>query len=125
MFGDERIIKDWAEFVVGLYGDSQKVIAIEEMGELIQAVTKDMRGKADLQNLSEEIGDVALTLAQLMILYSKEEPDFEKMVHLSMISKMRRTIERFLEEQNKEREEEDNGGNVDSEGLRKIERHTA
>lgn len=64
MFGDERIIKDWAEFVVGQYGDSQKVIAIEEMGELIQAVTKDMRGKTDLQNLSEEIGDVVLTLAQ-------------------------------------------------------------
>lgn len=125
MFGNERIIKDWAEFVTGQYGDSQKVIAIEEMGELIQAVTKDMRGKADLQNLSEEIGDVVLTLAQLMILYSKEEPNFEKMVRLSMILKMRRTIERFLEEQNKEREEENNGGDVNGEGLRKIKRHTA
>lgn len=90
-------IKEWAKYMIGKYGNSQKIIAIEEMGELIQAVTKDIRGKPDYDNLAEEIGDVVLVMTQLILLYEKEKPDFVESIRASEKRKMLRTIKRIME----------------------------
>ena len=40
-------------------------VAIEEMGELIQALTKVIRGKPDFDNVAEEIADVEIAMEEL------------------------------------------------------------
>lgn len=47
----------------------QSVVAMEEMGELIQEISKDLRGKGDVEHLAEEIADVQIMLEQLMIMH--------------------------------------------------------
>lgn len=47
----------------------QSVVAMEEMGELIQEISKDLRGKGDIAHLAEEIADVQIMLDQLMIMH--------------------------------------------------------
>ncbi len=94
-----EFIQRWADAVVAHYEDAQKIIAIEEMGELIQAITKDIRGKTDINNLAEEIGDVILTVSQLILLYSQNDDGFEKAVERSMNQKMLRTIRKMSKEE--------------------------
>lgn len=51
----------------------QKIVAIEEMAELIQAICKDFRGKLNMENLVEEMADVQIMLDQLQIIYDAHE----------------------------------------------------
>lgn len=51
----------------------QKIVAIEEMAELIQAICKDFRGKLNMENLTEETADVQVMLEQLKIIYDAHE----------------------------------------------------
>lgn len=52
------------------YGKTtQLIMAMEEMSELIQALSKDIRGKTDIENIAEEIADVEIMLAQLKIIF--------------------------------------------------------
>ena len=54
---------------INTYGNaSQKVKAIEEMGELIQAISKSLVDNKN--NVEEEIADVEIMLTQLKIMYS-------------------------------------------------------
>ena len=53
------------------YGaDLQKQVAIEEMSELTKEICKDFRGKANRENIIEEIADVQIMLYQLMAMYN-------------------------------------------------------
>ncbi|WP_230311965.1 MazG nucleotide pyrophosphohydrolase domain-containing protein [Turicibacter sanguinis] len=47
----------------------QQMVAIEEMGELLQAISKRARGKDNRDNLAEEIADVEIMLEQLKHCY--------------------------------------------------------
>mgnify|MGYP000631346799 FL=1 len=52
--------------VVEMFGaDLQQMVAIEEIGELLQAISKRARGKDNRDNLAEEIADVEIMLEQL------------------------------------------------------------
>ena len=64
---DEEIII--CNKAINSYGNaSQKIKAIEEMGELIQAISKSLLdGK---NNVEEEIADVEIMLTQLKIMYN-------------------------------------------------------
>jgi len=65
---------DIYEYIVQEHGSRiQKVVAIEEMGELIQALTKDLRGKPDIVNITEEMADVSICLKELLAIYKNEE----------------------------------------------------
>lgn len=99
MKNDAETTQEWAEFVVNYYGaDNQKIVCLEEMGELTQAITKDLRGNPDLKNLAEEIGDVLLTIEQLIVIYRDASgTNFRKSVEHSMIDKMMRTVNRINE----------------------------
>ena len=48
---------------------------IEEMSELIKAVTKSRRGETNIDNLTEEIGHVILMCFSLMQTYNIHEND--------------------------------------------------
>ena len=70
---DKKFTKD-EEIVIcnkaiNSYGNaSQKVKAIEEMGELIQAISKSLVDNKN--NVEEEIADVEIMLTQLKIMYN-------------------------------------------------------
>ena len=70
---DKRFTKD-EEIVIcnkaiNSYGNaSQKIKAIEEMGELIQAISKSLLDNEN--NVEEEIADVEIMLTQLKIMYN-------------------------------------------------------
>jgi NTP pyrophosphatase (non-canonical NTP hydrolase) len=55
---------------VETYGpELQYVVAMEEMGELIQQISKKLRGNGKTSNLAEEIADVQIMLDQLSIIH--------------------------------------------------------
>ena len=70
---DKKFTKD-EEIVIcnkaiNSYGNaSQKIKAIEEMGELIQAISKSLLDNEN--DVEEEIADVEIMLTQLKIMYS-------------------------------------------------------
>ncbi len=68
-FENEVFAKALAKYGVG----TQLIIAMEEMGELIQAISKNMRGVSNLYNVAEEIADVGVMLDQLMIVFKNED----------------------------------------------------
>jgi len=47
----------------------QKEKAIEELTELAQALASDLQGEGDRANITEEIADVLVTVAQLVLIY--------------------------------------------------------
>jgi len=65
---------------IDVFGEkSQKVQTIEELSELIQAITKEIRQKPGaIENIYEEIGDVEIMLEQLKILYFIDPDKLDK-----------------------------------------------
>ena len=56
------------------YGkEAQKMKAIEELGELVQAVARDLEGHPDPENIAEEMADVSIMLDQLQEIYQNAE----------------------------------------------------
>ena len=49
--------------------NAQIIVAIEECGELIQALTKFLRDPVELDNVNEEIADVGIMLDQLKLMF--------------------------------------------------------
>jgi len=50
----------------------QKLIAIEELSELIQAICHNDRGKCDVSDVCSEIADVEIMLGQLRYIYDED-----------------------------------------------------
>ncbi len=59
----ELNIPDQSEFLKN--GSIQHVVWMEEMAELQQAISKEMRGKLNRDNLVEETADVIICIIQL------------------------------------------------------------
>ena len=58
------------EQAIEYYGKPhQQMKAIEELGELQQAILKALDDRLDLKNIIEEIADVEVTLAQLRMIF--------------------------------------------------------
>lgn len=72
------------EKAINTFGETpQKIVAMEEMGELIQAISKDLRGKE--HNVEEEIADVEIMCKQLRMMYDNDKVDqfvFDKIERL-------------------------------------------
>ena len=58
------------------------LIAMEECGELIQAISKAKRGKLDKDNLTEEIADVLISIHWLQKIYNITMRDIYKWVDI-------------------------------------------
>ena len=73
--------------IISFYGyDKQKLKAIEEMSELTKAICKD-----DRENIIEELADVKIMIAQLMLIYNIDVEEVFKV----MDSKVERTMNRI------------------------------
>lgn len=63
---DNEIIKDSIVY----YGkDAQSTVCMEECAELIQAISKEKRGKSDKDHLAEEMADVLISIELLKEIY--------------------------------------------------------
>ena len=59
----------YAQAVAILGKQSQCIMAMEEMSELTKAITKNLRGKHNVADISEEMADVEIMLEQLKVIY--------------------------------------------------------
>ena len=76
------------------YGQQkQAVVCMEECSELIQAISKELRGKSDLDHLTEEMADVAICLEMMKLLFNIKQEDIDIWVKL----KQKRMQERMKE----------------------------
>lgn len=85
---NKQIIKDAIKF----HGaDEQTTVCMEECAELIQAISKEKRGKHDKQHLIEEMVDVYICLEMLMEIYNISSKETENMIE----RKQQREVERM------------------------------
>lgn len=63
----------WCETPVDILKEKSMVIAMEELAELQQAISKGIRGKLDNENLHEEIADVLITLEWMKYYFNADE----------------------------------------------------
>ena len=85
---DSDIIKRSIEH----YGkDVQSTVCMEECAELIQAISKEKRGKSDKCNLAEEMADVIICIEMLKQIYNITEDE----IYSWVITKQERIIRRI------------------------------
>lgn len=60
---NKKILED----AIKTYGDTQLIIAIEEMAELQKEIVKHLRGHGDVTHIAEETADVLIMLEQIKI----------------------------------------------------------
>lgn len=85
---NSEIIKDSIKH----YGvDTQSTVCMEECAELIQAISKEKRGKHDYNNLSEEIADVLICISMLQAMYHVNDRDIQRWIEY----KLERIVERM------------------------------
>lgn len=67
------------------YGDTlQKVVAIEELSELIKEICKDLRNNENKKAIIEEIVDVDIMVNQLFIIYGVSLDEYKSEYHRKM-----------------------------------------
>ena len=85
---DKEIIADSIEH----YGKkTQSIVCMEECAELIQAISKELRGKSDRIHLAEEIADVLICIEILKQIYGIAD----ELILDWIKSKQKRTVERM------------------------------
>lgn len=74
---------------VEAYGkEHQLIICMEEMAELTKELTKNLRGRRNLQDISEEVADVEIMLEQVKVIFDlKEEVSEAKEAKLLRLQK--------------------------------------
>ena len=89
---DSMIIKDSIKH----YGvDAQSTVCMEECAELIQAISKEKRGKHDYIHLSEEIADVLICISMLQAMYHVNDWDIQRWIEY----KQERIVERMRKDE--------------------------
>lgn len=89
---NSEIIKDSIKH----YGvDTQSTVCMEECAELIQAISKEKRGKHDYKHLAEEIADVLICISMLQDMYEIDSSDIQLWIDL----KQKRIVERMKQDE--------------------------
>lgn len=68
----------------------KKIICMEEPAELIQAVSKDIRGRLDRDNMIEEMADVMICLEMLKIMHHVKDEELQKWIDYKIDRQMER-----------------------------------
>lgn len=78
------------------YGvDVQSTVCMEECAELIQAISKEKRGKHDYKHLAEEIADVLICISMLQDMYDIDGSDIQRWIEY----KQERIVERMRKDE--------------------------
>lgn len=71
----------WSESIRKYGKEIQSIVCMEECSELIQAVSKCLRGKPDAtDNLAEEMADVTICLHMLQEMYDITDKQLDKWI---------------------------------------------
>ena len=74
---DKRIVSD----SINHYGANlQTTVCMEELAELIQAISKEKRGKSDKNHLAEEMADVLICIEILKQVYSVTDAELQEWI---------------------------------------------
>ena len=66
---------------INYYGkDVQTTVCMEECAELIQAISKEKRGKSDKNHLAEEMADVLICIEILKQVYSVTDAELQEWI---------------------------------------------
>ena len=99
------------------YGkDVQSTVCMEECAELIQAISKEKRGKSDKDHLAEEMADVIICIEMLEQIYNITEDE----IYSWVIIKQERTIERIKRDVQSTETNSDRIRNMSDEELAKL-----
>ena len=80
------------EEALDILGEKAMVIAMEELSELIQAISKMIRGKENINNLVEEYADVLICLSLVSKYYNLDKSAIESVAEYK-INRMKTRIE--------------------------------
>ena len=87
-----KVNKDIVKDSIDFYGkELQTTVCMEECAELIQAISKEKRGKHDKYHLIEEIADVSICLEILKEVYCISDEELQSVIE----SKQQREVERM------------------------------
>lgn len=89
---DKNKINNVCEKLLKKYGEKQLIVAVEELSEMIKAITKSLRGNFDIENITEEIADVFIILEQLKLYFNIGETELNEVIEF----KINRTKEKYL-----------------------------
>lgn len=75
-----KVYTDALKKSIDLHGTLIKqVVAMEEMAELIQQISKNIRGEMDREHLLEEYADVQICMEMLKMIYGFTDNEIERM----------------------------------------------
>lgn len=98
---DNEIAVDLWQIIAHYGYKHQKAKTIEELSELAEALSRNINGMQNRENIAEEMADVYIMLAQLMLIYGNR-PEVARVVG----EKIGRTLERVEAERKEEGQEE-------------------
>lgn len=76
------------------YGtEKQSVVCMEECCELVQAISKELRGKSDKKHLAEEMADVLICMEMLKIMYHVTDDELNEWIKKKQFRQLRRITE--------------------------------
>lgn len=76
---------------------NQTIVCMEELAELTQALSKELRGKSDVDHLAEEIADVRICLEMISQMYPEAEKKSDGWYRYKIERMCRRMIEGWTE----------------------------
>lgn len=71
----------------------QSVACMEECCELVQAISKELKGKSDKEHLTEEMADVLICLEMLKIMYHVTDDELNEWVKKKQFRQLKRITE--------------------------------
>ncbi len=86
--------KSFCEEVISDNGsENEKFVLIEELAELTKEITKELRAKGKIENITEEVGDCYICLETIKKIYEIRDSEVQR----SIDSKVKRYNRRKLE----------------------------
>lgn len=75
------MIKNIIKKSIDFYGkDIQSIVCMEECSELIQCISKELRGKSDIAHLTEEMADVLICVEILKQIYNISDEELNNWI---------------------------------------------
>lgn len=89
--------RDYIAQSCNYFGKQQTLtVCMEECAELIQCVSKELRGQEDRTHMEEEIGDVLICISDLIYICDLDEENIQNWI----LRKQHRQMERMLTRHN-------------------------
>ena len=75
-----NIDKDLIQNGIRNFDEKQLIVTIEELSELTKELTKDLRGKENIDNIIEELADVVICCETVKQYFYINDEDIQKVV---------------------------------------------